>query len=153
MIQPQKRGFRKPEDFVAAAEHPPERALIDGASNSITVLTDPQEGQGGPAENLPGSDAPAGDAKPLAPLVDAVMAPSAPVAPAKTKAKAKPWDDASPKVKVPFMMRLPEALHLKLRWIDENLPKSVSTSIHATILQGAEKEVARILKEHFPDKE
>lgn len=153
MIQPQKkRGFRTPESFVAAAEKPPEQTVIDPAKG-ITTLP-PSEVATEPQTDSKPTD---GIAEPATPPAE----PQTPVAPAQEPAKgngkgkkekaAAPWDGANPKVKVSFLMRLPESLHLKLRWIDENVPKSDSTSIHATILAGAELEADRLIKKYFKD--
>jgi hypothetical protein len=47
-----------------------------------------------------------------------------------------PWDDADPKVKVPFQARLPERLHRKLVYLAERLPGRVS--IQELLLFGTE---------------
>ncbi len=57
-----------------------------------------------------------------------------------------PWADASAKVTAPFLLRLPEATHLKLLWLKDNLP---NTSLQKLILAAVEKDVAALIKKNF----
>jgi hypothetical protein len=60
--------------------------------------------------------------------------------------KVAPWASAHPKVAVPFMMRLPEGLHIKLAWLKEHMP---NTSIQKIVRVAIEKEVDALLKEYY----
>lgn len=64
---------------------------------------------------------------------------------AKLDLKAKPrrpWEDAHPKVTVPFNLRPKQELHAKLKWLAERMP---STSMQKIAMQGIEKEVDRLI--------
>jgi hypothetical protein len=54
--------------------------------------------------------------------------------------------NANPKLKVIFGVRLPEALHMKLTWLAAN---TVNNSMHSIALGAVEKEVERLLAEHY----
>lgn len=59
------------------------------------------------------------------------------------KAKPRrPWEDAHPKVTVPFNLRPKQELHAKLKWLAEHMP---STSMQKIAMQGIEKEVDRLI--------
>jgi len=53
-----------------------------------------------------------------------------------------PWNEANERVVIPFNLRLPEPLHLKLRYIAENTP----LSMHAFVMQVVEEAVDREIK-------
>lgn len=55
--------------------------------------------------------------------------------------KSYPWKDANAKVKVAFQLRLPESLHMKLKWLSEQ----GRDSIHEIALRGVEVEVDKLL--------
>jgi hypothetical protein len=61
-------------------------------------------------------------------------------------AEQAPWANANPKLKVIFGVRLPEALHMKLTWLAAN---TVNNSMHSIALGAVEKEVERLLAEHY----
>lgn len=58
--------------------------------------------------------------------------------------KSFPWQDANAKVKVAFQLRLPESLHMKLKWLSEQ----GRDSIHEIALRGVEVEVDKLLEKH-----
>lgn len=132
MIAPaKKQGFRKPSDFIAAAEDPPEQVVIDPVAGTVTITKpapEPQE--------------PAGDV--------IAAEPAQPVAPAKKKApaKPKPWNAANPKLKITFGVRLPESLHMKLTWLSENVPNA---SMHSIALEAIEERISKMLTEHWKE--
>lgn len=59
---------------------------------------------------------------------------------------AGPWDQANPKVKTVFSLRLPEPLHAKLSWLAENMPNE---SMHSIIMQAVEDRVGELLAKHY----
>lgn len=73
-------------------------------------------------------------------------APAKPKKTAPAPVQATPWANAHPKVTVPFMMRLPEDLHMQLTWLKEHLP---NTSIQKLVRVAIEKEVAALIKENY----
>jgi hypothetical protein len=75
------------------------------------------------------------------------MPPASPIAKTpRVSVKRLPWADASAKVTAPFLVRLPEATHLKLLWLKDNLP---NTSLQKLILSAIEKDVVVLIKKHF----
>ena len=57
-----------------------------------------------------------------------------------------PWASASPKLKVVFGVRLPEATHIKLSWLADHTPNN---SMHSIVLDAIESQVAKMLSEHY----
>lgn len=89
----------------------------------------------------------AGFRRPPAELTPEAFVEAANSPPAVERAQsALPWADAHPKVTIPFTMRLPEELHAKLTWLKENLP---NTSIQKIVRIAIEKEVEKLLQEHY----
>lgn len=60
-----------------------------------------------------------------------------------------PWANAHPRHTEPFLIRLPEDLHMQLVWLKENLP---NTSMQKIALAALRKEVERLIAEHYPEK-
>lgn len=58
-----------------------------------------------------------------------------------------PWDDAHPKVKIPFQARLPEHLHMKMHWISQRTMggRSLQDIVLTAIEEYCDREVAREL--------
>lgn len=83
--------------------------------------------------------------KKMPPAAPIAKAPRVRVKPVKP-VKLLPWADASDKVTKPFLMRLPEATHLKLMWLKENLP---NTSLQKLAMGAIEKDVEILLAKHF----
>lgn len=76
----------------------------------------------------------------------AIAEPPAPEKPAQKREKppeSYPWESAHPKMKEPFVVRLPQALHSKLTWLAERSPESM----HSIVLKGVEREVEKRLRE------
>lgn len=59
---------------------------------------------------------------------------------------AAPWANAHPKVTSPYLVRLPEELHMKLLWLAKNLP---STSMNKLILSAVQDRTEELLAEHY----
>lgn len=81
---------------------------------------------------------------PAAPAIPPASAVAVDVEP--VKAHRKPWDTAHPKMRVGFAMRLPEALHMKLEWLSQHIPKE---SMHSIALAAIEKDVERLIAEYY----
>lgn len=58
-----------------------------------------------------------------------------------------PWDSAHPKLKEPFVVRMPQALHRKLTWLAERSPESM----HAIALKAIERDVENRVREVLRD--
>lgn len=72
--------------------------------------------------------------------------PAAPAAvPAPVEAPA-PWACAHPKVTSPYLLRLPEELHMKLSWLADHLP---STSMNKLMLAAVQTHAEALLAEHY----
>jgi hypothetical protein len=70
-------------------------------------------------------------------LGEAREATAAPVAPEAPPVPAvMPWDCGNPRVVTNFQFRIPEPLHMKLRWIVAN--STGQASIHAFVLKAVE---------------
>lgn len=80
-----------------------------------------------------------------APPVLKVVPPAAPQEPEKTT----PWCNAHPKINAPYVVRLPQELHMKLAWLKENLP---NTSIQKLLVLAAEEKVEELLAKHYKPK-
>jgi hypothetical protein len=57
-----------------------------------------------------------------------------------------PWESAHPKVKEPFVVRLPQALHSKLAWVAERSPESMHSIALEAIRAEVEKRVRELVK-------
>jgi hypothetical protein len=78
-------------------------------------------------------------------------APTANVAPDRAERPAKalaalPWESAHPKIKEPFVVRLPQALHSKLTWVAERSPESMHSIALEAIRVEVEKRVRELVK-------
>jgi hypothetical protein len=79
-------------------------------------------------------------------------APAANVAPARAEMPAKapaalPWESAHPKVKEPFVVRLPQSLHMKLAYLAENTPESMHAIALAGVTAAVEKRLRKLLED------
>jgi hypothetical protein len=77
------------------------------------------------------------------------IAESIPEKPAQKREKlpeAFPWESAHPKVKEPFVVRMPQALHSKLTWVAERSPESMHSIALEAIRVEVEKRVRELLK-------
>jgi 5'(3')-deoxyribonucleotidase len=57
-----------------------------------------------------------------------------------------PWSTAHLKVKKAFSTAFPEELHMKMKWIAENVP---GFSIQKIVLQGTIEYVEKLLLKHY----
>jgi hypothetical protein len=57
-----------------------------------------------------------------------------------------PWYAANERVVIPFNLRLPEPLHLKLKFIAENTPKSMHAFTLEALEKAVENEVDRLVR-------
>lgn len=64
---------------------------------------------------------------------------------AKLAPPRRPWESANPRMKTSVRVEMPEALHMKLHWIKDNVPNS---AIMAVCRRAIETEVARLLALH-----
>lgn len=53
-----------------------------------------------------------------------------------------PWENANPRIKLVFNLRLPEPLHAKVKYLGET---RVGESMHSIIVRGIEAEIQRML--------
>ncbi|MEJ7804302.1 MAG: hypothetical protein WKG03_00045 [Telluria sp.] len=83
-------------------------------------------------------------AEPKAPA-DAESSKAAPETP-PAPGKAAPWADAHPKVTTPFVLRMPEALHMKLMWLKDHMP---NTSVQKLAIAAVEEKVEALLEEYY----
>lgn len=143
MIQPAKKGFRTPADFINAANDQPEQVKIDPAAGTVSVT---------PAVS-----------EPPTPIANAVAQPETPVASdssekddqprvgvkktAQKPAKSVPWANAIDQIKVGYNYRMTQTLHQKMVWITENVPKHSSMQI--IIQKAVEDLVEKLLKENY----
>lgn len=75
-----------------------------------------------------------------APTVPARMAPTQQLSmPLEVAKDRHPWDDAHPRIKEQFTMRLPQALHAKLKYIAEHSPESMHDIALAAVSAAVEK--------------
>ncbi len=103
-----------------------------------------KQGFRSPSEFVRDADAPPTPA-PAPPA--AAPAPAAPQGP-KIPHPA-PWADASPRVIVHFGLRVPEPLHLKLKWLADN---TAGESMHSLALEALRRDVDRRLAAFGPRK-
>lgn len=91
-----------------------------------------------------------GDKRPAAPMP---TAPEPEPAPARQKpvkqAAAKPWDNANPRIKPQFTLRLPEELHMKLGYVAERSPQSMQQIAVEAVRAEVEKRLRALEKEGF----
>lgn len=80
----------------------------------------------------------------LPPLWQAAQATEVvPLRPVEAK-PVKPWAAANPRVIKQMPLRMPEALHMKLAWLSERLPKA---SMHRIALRAIEADADRLIRE------
>lgn len=60
--------------------------------------------------------------------------------------QAEPWASAHPKVTVPFMLRLPESMHMQLTYLKEHLP---NTSLQKIVHEAIRDKIAQLMEEHY----
>lgn len=120
-----KKGFRPfttPEEFVQAANETPAPEPVQSApqpeSLAAQATLEPPEVTDKPKTQATRQKA----AKP---------------------AEGFPWDHAHPKLKEQFTLRLPQALHMKIKYLSEQSPQSM----HDILLAAAEADVERRLRE------
>jgi hypothetical protein len=117
---------------------------------------DPMAFVRGADENRPVTLAPIQDdastQKPESPAVQSAHEViDAPTPPEKTAGPQKapktkgpfPWDDAHPKVKAQFTLRLPERIHKQLEYLAEHSPDSM----HSIAIAGVEAEIQKRLRD------
>lgn len=61
-----------------------------------------------------------------------------------TPSTGKPWENAHPRVKVGYALRMSEELHMKVQYITDKMPK---TSMHQFIIEAIDERVERVLRE------
>lgn len=169
MIQPNK-GFRRPEDFVNAANELSQPMAIGVSENVLPTLgiTPPAPAPAAAPEAQAVTPPPAAEAtvepdtaqvdQPAAAAEAPAPAPAAtpekprptpkakqkPAEPAKPKA---PWDDASDKLMTGINWRHSEQLHKKMEWVKDNVPKH--NSLQKIIDKAVEDYVAALIEKHY----
>lgn len=88
----------------------------------------------------------AADEAPASTPTELQQAPARAEKPRKPPA-ALPWESAHPKLKEPFVVRLPQSLHMKLTYLAEHTPESM----HAIALDGVTAAVEKRLRKLLED--
>lgn len=132
MIQPAKKGFRTPNDFMEAATKLPDQVSIDPAAGTVTVVTPAAEPQQPVSDVFPPShDKPSAETKKTAPK----------------PAKQAPWDAANDLIPVRYNFKMTQTQHMKMQWIAENVPRH--SSLQKIIEKSVDEYIAKLLKEHY----
>ncbi len=119
-----KEKFRSPLEFVqAGADNPPSTPIADEPAPEphTPAVTEAEQG-GAEPDNAPTPQE---------------------ATPARQKAAKSPvwypWHDAHPKLKEQFTMRLPQALHMKLKYVAEHSPESMHDIALAAVSAAVDK--------------
>lgn len=132
MIQPAKKGFRTPNDFIEAATKLPDQVSIDPAAGTVTVAPPAAESPQPVADVFPPEhDKPSAEPKKTAPK----------------PAKQAPWAAANDLVPVRYNFKMTQTQHMKMQWIVENVPRN--SSLQKIIEKSVEEYVEKLLKEHY----
>jgi len=138
-------------ELKAEKEAAARRALLNArpANSDLSEFLDEPETDSAPppapAEPVTSTPAAKKARKPASEPIPAAPVPQTSPAVPETDAPT-PWSDANPKVTAHFTTRFPEELHLKLKWLTQNLP---ATSIQKLVKQGTEELANRLIEEHY----
>jgi hypothetical protein len=152
LLGPEGRALLDQEPAAPAAAAEPASASAPPAAQEA-----PQE----PAEGAPAAPAQEPAQEPPQAAQEPAAAPTAPeppkaapkarkTAPAPAKAadwqQAEPWASAHPKVMVPFMLRLPEGMHMQLTFLKERMP---NTSLQKIAHEAIRDKIAELMEEYY----